>query len=278
MALCLARAGHDVAAWNRTVAAAQSLAGPNIDIASTPADAARGATAIFAMVADDEASQRVWLAPDGALSAANPNAFAIECSTLSFGHVGTLDRAVRAAGLRYLDCPVNGAPTAAADGKLTLLVGAVPAELDAARPLLGAISTSILHFGAVGTGTAFKLINNLYGAVQIAGLAEAVALANRLGLDQATLLAAIETGPCASPHVKRLVAGMIENRLASQPGLSIGLREKDARYALAMAAGQGRGMAVSEVAHRWYATAKPDLGAADDSALVATVISRAGKV
>jgi 3-hydroxyisobutyrate dehydrogenase-like beta-hydroxyacid dehydrogenase len=205
-------------------------------------------------------------------------AFAIECSTVSYGHVTALAAKAQAAGLRFIDCPVNGAPTAAAEGKLTLLVGASAADLEAARPLLAAISTSILHFGAIGSGSAFKLINNLYGAVQIAGLAEAVALANRIGLDKEVLIAAVETGPCASPHVKRLVRGMVESRIADMPGLSIGLREKDARYSLAMAQGLGAGMAVGQVAHRWYATAKPMSGAEDDSALVATVAARNGQV
>jgi 3-hydroxyisobutyrate dehydrogenase-like beta-hydroxyacid dehydrogenase len=278
MAACFARAGHHVTVWNRTPERAAALASASVSIAATPAEAAANADAIMSMVADDEASQRVWLAPDGALAAAKPGAFAIECSTVSYSHVMALAAKSESTRLRFIDSPVNGAPTAAADGKLTLLIGASLVDLDAARPILSAISTSVLHFGAIGTGTAFKLINNLYGAVQIAGLAEAVALANTIGLDKEVLIAAIETGPCGSPHVKRLVRGMVEGRIADMPGLSIGLREKDARYSLGMAEGLGAGMAVSEVAHRWYAAAKPASGADDDSALVATVISRKGQV
>lgn len=278
MAQSLRRAGHEVVAWNRSPEKTQHLVAGGVVLATTPADAARNADAIFSMVADDEASHRVWLATDGALSTATPGAFAIECSTISYGHVATLAREAIGRGLRYIDCPVNGAPSVAAQGKLTLLVGALANDLAVARPILEGVSTSILHFGVIGTGTAFKLINNLYGAVQIAGLAEAVALANRIGLDQKTLIAAIESGPCASPHVKRLVTGMVEGRLADMPGLSIGLREKDARYSLAMAHGLDVGMSVGEVAHRWYAHAKPELGADDDSALVATVMSCGGRV
>lgn len=278
MALRLAHAGHHVTAWNRSAGKAQALAASHVIVASTPAEAAKDADAILSMVADDDASQRVWLAEDGALSAARKGAFVIECSTLSYGHVISLAATVQTASLRFIDSPVNGAPTAAAQGKLTLLVGAATDDLEAARPILAAISTSILHFGAIGAGTAFKLINNLYGAVQIAGLAEAVVLADRIGLDREVLIAAIETGPCASPHVKRLVRGMVEQRIADLPGLSIGLREKDARYSLAMAQGLDAGMAVSAVAHQWYAAAKPASGGDDDSALVATVIARNGRV
>lgn len=278
MALRLAQAGHRVTVWNRSINKAQALAASALVVAPTPAAAAKDADAIFSMVADDEASQRVWLAEDGVLTTARKGAVAIECSTVSYGHVVGLAKAVQTAGLRFIDSPVNGAPTAAAQGQLTLLVGAATDDLEAARPILAAISTSILHFGAIGTGTAFKLINNLYGAVQIAGLAEAVVLADRIGLDRDVLIAAIETGPCASPHVKRLVRGMVEKRIADLPGLAIGLREKDARYSLAMAQGLDAGMALSTVAHQWYAAAKPASGAEDDSALVATVAARNGRV
>jgi 3-hydroxyisobutyrate dehydrogenase len=278
MARSLRRAGHDVTAWNRTADKMHALAADGIVAAASPADAARDADACIAMVSDDEASDRVWSAPDGVLSSAKSGAFVIECSTLSHGHVVTLARRAADCGMRYVDCPVNGAPTAAAQGQLTLLVGAMQADLEAVRPILTAVATSILHFGPIGTGTAFKLINNLYGAVQIAGLAEAITLANRLGLDKTTLTVAIENGPCASPHVKRLVAGMVQSRIAEMPGLSIGLREKDARYAMAMAHEAKLEQSISEVAHKWYALAKPELGSQDDSALVAAVDMRDGSV
>jgi 3-hydroxyisobutyrate dehydrogenase len=171
---------------------------------------------------------------------------------------------------------VNGAPSAAASGKLILLVGAAPDAIQKARPLLTSISSSILHFGDVGTGTAFKLINNLLGAVHIASLAEAVALATRLGLDRRTLIAAVDGGPCASPHVKRLIAPMAEARLSDTPALSIGLREKDARYCLALARDTGFTMPVGQVAHAWYAAAKPELGDLDDSALIRKVLAKSG--
>ena len=276
MATTLANAGHALVVWNRSPEKAQRL-GRNVRAATSPAEAARSADAVFSMVADDEASERVWLAPDGALATASKEALVIECSTLSHAHVLRLARETTARGLTYIDCPVNGAPTAAATGTLILLVGAAPDDLGKAQPLLETISSSILHFGAVGTGTAFKLINNLLGAVHISALAEAVALANRLGLDRKTLIAAIDSGPCASPHVKRIIGPMVDGRPPS-PGLSIGLREKDARYCLALSKDAGFDMSVGKIAHAWYAVARPDLADADDSALIQTVFVRSGSV
>ena len=95
-------------------------------------------------------------------------------------------------------------------GKLTLLVGAEPADLEKARPYLAPLSTTIRHFGAVGTGTVYKLINNLMGAVQIASLAEGIAMAEQAGLDMNLVAEAMATGAVASPqvirHSKRMVA------------------------------------------------------------------------
>lgn len=263
--------GHDVAVWNRDPAKAADLVARGARLAATPAQAARDATAVFSMVADDEASSRCWLGPDGALATAPRGAFAIECSTVSHGQALNIAAASKAKGLTYLDCPVNGAPSAAAAGNLILLVGAEPADLERARPLLSLISSQVLHFGPVGTGTAFKLINNLMGAVHIAGLAEGIALARKLGLDARVLQAAIESGPCASPHVKRLVPAMSKGEISTNPGLSIGLREKDSRYCLALAKDAGLALPVGREAHAWYAAAKPTLGPDDDSAILKTV-------
>ena len=134
------------------------------------------------MTADDESSRAMWLGEQGALAATNaPDALAIECSTLSHDWVLELARHVRARGFRYVDAPVTGLPDAAASGTLTLLVGAEPADLDAARPMFASLATRVLHFGAVGQGTAYKLMVNLLGAVQIASAAEGMALAEARG-------------------------------------------------------------------------------------------------
>jgi len=166
----------------------------------------------------------------------------------------------------------------AAEGKLILLVGAARDDLARAKPILETLASSILHFGAVGTGTAFKLMNNLLGAVHIASLAEAVSLANKLGLDRETLIAAIESGPCASPHVTRLARPMVEGEISPTPALSIGLREKDARYCLGLARDAEMSMSVGEIAHRWYQLATGSLAQVDDSALIQTVAAYAGSV
>ncbi len=268
MAHCLLAGDNELRVWNRSPDKADKLVEEGAVRAATPAEAAANAEVVFSMVADDIASERVWLADDGALSTAEPGFLAIECSTISHTHVGVLNGSVTAKGGAYIDCPVNGPPSAAASGALILLVGAADADLERARPLLQVISSSVLHFGPVGAGTGFKLINNLLGAVHVASIAEAVHLAQQLELDTETLVAAVESGPCASPHVRRMIQPMAERRLADQFGLSIGLREKDSRYCLAMAGALETGLSVGAKAYDWYrAAVQGGLADQDDSAL-----------
>src|SRR6202789_4062539 len=203
MAGCYLDAGFTVAVWNRSRAKAEDLIARGAKWATSPEDAAIDGDAVATMVADDDASREVWLTKDGAAATMKAGTLAIECSTVSYGHALELARELRSRGLIYIDSPVTGLPDAAASGKLTLLVGAEPADLEAAQPYLVPLSTTIRHFGAVGSGTVYKLINNLMGAIQIAGLAEGLAMAEQAGLDMDLVLEAIQSGVAASPQVLR---------------------------------------------------------------------------
>jgi 3-hydroxyisobutyrate dehydrogenase len=226
--------GFEVAVWNRSKAKAEDLIARGARWASSPADAADGADAVVTMVADDEASRAVWLGKDGAASRAKTGALAIECSTVSYQHALDQARELRARGLIYIDSPVTGLPDAAAAGKLTLLVGAEPADLEQARSYLAPLSATIRHFGAVGTGTVYKLINNLMGAIQIAGIAEGLAIAEQAGLDMKLVLEAVETGVAASPQVIRHSRRMAARNFSGAT-FTAALRHKDAAYAVALA-------------------------------------------
>ena len=249
MARRLQQAGHDLRVFNRTRSKAVELERDGARSYPTPREACTGVDAVFAMTADDTSSRSVWFGADGVLAAElAPRAFAIECSTLSYEWVIELATAARAGGLRYLDAPVTGLPDAAATGKLTLLVGADSVDLDAVRPLLAAVSDRILYFGGLGTGTAYKLIINLMGAIQIASLAEGMALAERAGLDLHTVADAIATGQAASPQVvrnaRRIVADDHDRNVVFTPVL----RKKDVDYALRLADGLGMSAPFGRVA------------------------------
>jgi 3-hydroxyisobutyrate dehydrogenase-like beta-hydroxyacid dehydrogenase len=267
-------AGFTLSVWNRSRAKAEDLIARGARWATSPEDAATDADAVVTMVADDQASRAVWLGEDGAAATMKAGTLAIECSTVSYQHALDVSRELRHRGLVYIDSPVTGLPDAAAAGKLTLLVGADTADLELARPYLVPLSSTIRHFGAVGSGTVYKLINNLMGAIQIAGVAEGLAIAEQAGLDMKLVLEALETGVAASPqvvrHSKRMAA-----RNFSGATFTAALRHKDAAYAVALAesllsASPIMGRAAVEAYDRAKAYA-PD----DDEGKMIEIVSRA---
>ena len=252
MAGRLLSAGHSLAVFNRTPARAAPFAQLGVRVADSPRAAAKKADVIVGMTADDESSRAMWLGEQGALAAENsPDALAIECSTLSHDWVLELHQQVRSRSFRYLDAPVTGLPDAAAAGTLTLLVGADPADLDAARPMFASLATRVLHFGAVGQGTVYKLMINLMGAVQIASAAEGIVLAERAGLDLKLVADALTSGQAASPqvvrNVRRFGAGDHGN-----VNFTPALRLKDIEYALRLASKSGVDCAFGKVAAEVY--------------------------
>ena len=142
---------------------------------------------------------------------------------------------VRERQFRYVDAPVTGLPDAAATGTLTLLVGADAADLDTARPIFASLATRVLHFGAVGQGTVYKLMVNLLGAVQIASAAEAIVLAGRAGLDLKLVADAVASGQAASPQVVRNVRRFVAGDHGTNVNFTPALRLKDIEYALRLA-------------------------------------------
>ena len=269
MAARLAAAGHELRVWNRTAARATSLVQNGLGVAGTPAEAAEGAAAVFAMLADDEASRAVWLGPDGALAAMASGATAVECSTLSAAWVAELSAAAAGRKLRYIDCPVTGLPEAAAAGELGLLVGAEVADLDAARPLLDTLGREIIHFGPVGAGTAYKLTVNLMGAVQIAGVAEGLAMARAAGLDPAQVAEALAKGQAASPQVVRTAGRIVADDHEADIAFAARLRLKDAAYGVRLARSLGLAAALGTTAEGLYARmVEVGLGELNDSGIV----------
>src|ERR1700761_2268722 len=265
-------AGFTVAVWNRSKAKAEDLIARGARWATSPEDAAIDPDAVVPMVADDEASRRVWLGADGAAANMKAGTLAIECSTVSHAHALQLAQDLTARGLIYIDSPVTGLPDAAASGKLTLLVGADPADLEKARPYLVPLSSTIRHFGAIGSGTVYKLINNLMGAIQIAGIAEGLAMAEQAGLDMKLVLEAIETGVAASPQVIRHSRRMVARNFSGAT-FTAALRHKDAAYAVALAESLLPDVPIGRAAVQAYDKAKAYAPDADEAKMI-EIVSR----
>jgi 3-hydroxyisobutyrate dehydrogenase len=253
MATRLIETGHQLNVYNRTASRAEALVRQGAQLFDSPKNACQGVDAVISMVADDSASRAVWLGTDGILAAnIAKNGFAIECSTLSHDWVADLSSQCRANGLRYIDAPVTGLPDVAAAGALTLLVGADADDLSSVRGILDSLAQRIIRFGPVGAGTAYKLIINMMGAVQIASAAEGLAIAERAGLNIAAVADAISTSQSASPQVVRNTRRMVAEDHDHNVVFSSALRLKDVEYAVRFARANGIGSPFGALAEGIY--------------------------
>jgi 3-hydroxyisobutyrate dehydrogenase len=253
MAANLLKAGFPLSVYNRTRTKAQPLIDAGARSASTPAEAVKDASVIISMLADDTASREVWLGENGALAAAKKTAILIESSTVSPAWIAELANQAEQRGLDLLDAPVTGSRTQAEAGQLSFLVGGKDTTLEAATPVLQAMSKEIVHLGPIGSGAKMKLINNFLCGVQVASFAEGLIWIERSGLDREKALSILKTGAPGSP-----LLGAISARMVSQNytvNFLLKLMTKDLLYAQNEAELSNVDLKTAEVARSLFAAA-----------------------
>lgn len=222
--------GFPLTVFNRNPEKSKAFAAGGAHVAGSPREAAARAEIIISMVADDQASRSLWLGENGALAAAAPETLCIECSTVTVGWVHELAAAVRGKNCGLIDAPVTGSKSQAAAGELNFIVGGEEAALEKARPVLSAMGRGVVHLGPTGSGALVKLINNFVCGVQIASLAEAVAMIERSGLDRTKALEVLTGGAPGSPLVKAVALRMTARDFT--PNFLLRLMAKDLGYAI----------------------------------------------
>lgn len=253
MAANLLKAGFSLTVFNRTAAKAQGLVGAGAHFASTPAAAAKGASVIISMLADDAASREVWLGKEGALEAAEKSAVLIESSTVSPTWIAELAAVAAQRGSNFLDAPVTGSRMQAEAGQLSFLVGGSEAALEKAAPVLKAMSKEIVHLGSVGSGAKMKLINNFLCGVQVASLAEGLTWIERSGLDREKALSVLKSGAPGSPLLGAISARMVSKKY--DVNFLLRLMTKDLLYAQNEATGCNVDLKTAEVARSLFEVA-----------------------
>ena len=173
-------AGHEVVVWNRTPEKAEELVSRGASAATSPAEAARTAEAVFTVVSDPEALRAVTEGPDGIAAGANASTTVIEMSTVGPRAVRWLETALPS-GVGLLDAPVLGSLSEVESGTLLVFVGGPRRLVERWIPLFGTLG-SVFVAGPLGSGAAAKLVANASLVGTLALLGETIALADRLGL------------------------------------------------------------------------------------------------
>lgn len=220
-------AGHDLRVWNRTPDKAAELLAAGAVGAGTPAEAARGADVVVAMLADPDAVREVLLGPDGAADGAAEGTLIVDASTIGPRAAREISAGLEHRGLRYVDAPVLGSVQPAREGTLAVFAGGSETDYAEAEPLLRLWGDpeKVRRVGEVGVASAVKLVLNLTIGVATAGVGEALRLATDLGVERQVTLDALAAGPLgATVGSKRT---MLEEEEYSPVGFSLDLLDKD---------------------------------------------------
>ncbi len=210
---------------------------------ASAAEAARGADAAITMLPSPEAIRSATLGPGGVAEGLAAGSLCIDMSTAPPALARELAAALAARGIDVLDAPVSGGTIGAKAGTLTIMVGGAEAAAARARPLLEALGSLVVHVGDHGLGQAAKLCNNLCAGVNMAAIAQAVAIARREGLDSAVLYELMSNSTGDSRVLRtRFPAPVTETTPAAHgfaPMFTVDLMEKDLALAEQLAADHG---------------------------------------
>lgn len=238
----LVAAGHRVAVWNRTPAAAHALDG--VTVLDSPV-AAFEREVVLTMLANDAAVREVIL-DSGALASAAPGRVHVMMATISVALAGELAAVHAGRGVGYVAAPVFGVPAAAAKAELNILVAGDPAAIATVQPLLDVLSQKTWPVGDdPRRANVAKIAGNLMITLAIEAMGEATALTESYGLSAADFLAVVTNTLFASPSYKRYGGFIATNRF--EPGFKLTLGLKDVNLALEAARATGARLPSAEI-------------------------------
>ena len=184
MAPNLAKAGHDVRAFDLVAEAVEKAKEAGCGVASSAADAVKDADVVITMLPAAQHVRKVF--HDDVAPNAKKGALLIDCSTIDVASAREVGEALNALGFDFVDAPVSGGIAAAAAGTLALMVGGTDAQFERARPFLEPMAKAVIHAGELGAGQAAKICNNMILGATMAATCEGFALAKKLGLNLQT--------------------------------------------------------------------------------------------
>jgi 3-hydroxyisobutyrate dehydrogenase len=184
MAPNLAKAGHEVRAFDLVPEAVQHAAEGGCTPAASAAEAVRDADVVITMLPAARHVRAVF--HDDVAPNAKPGALLIDCSTIDVQSAREIGEEMKAKGFDFVDAPVSGGIAAAAAGTLALMVGGTDEQFERAKPFLEPMAKAVIHAGELGAGQAAKICNNMILGATMAATVEGFTLAKKLGLDLQT--------------------------------------------------------------------------------------------
>lgn len=274
MAAWLAKAGHHVTVFNRTLVRADEFVDKHGGrAAASPALAAQDASYVFSCVGNDEHLRAVTIGPEGAFESMSKGAVYVDHTTASADLARELSRHALRMGFGFLDAPVTGGQIGAEQGALSIMVGGVEADFERVKPLVSAYAKHMRLLGPAGSGQLAKMVNQICIAGLLQALAEGLHFAETAGLDPADVVDVISRGAAQSWQMDQRHKAMIEGKFDF--GFAVDWMRKDLCLALDEARRNGATLPVTAVVEQFYADVQAMGGQRwDTSSLIARLRGR----
>jgi 3-hydroxyisobutyrate dehydrogenase len=264
MARNLIAAGLPTTVWDRSPSAAEPLVAAGAVPAPTPSEAVRGNGLVITMLPTADVVSSVML-DQAVLAEFEQGAVWAQMGTIGVDATAGIDARLRRErpDVLFVDAPVSGSKGPAEAGQLLILASGPAEARDIAGPAFAALGRSTVWLGAAGQGSRMKLVVNAYMSTLIEGVAEALELASRLGIDVGALAAAIAGGPLDAPIADAKLHQMERGDFAPEFPLQWALKDVD----LALSAAGGDSLPLlAALSRQWHAAVAGGHGREDVAA------------
>ena len=231
----LIAAGHTVTGWNRSRERAAPLIDKGMAWADTPAAVARASDVTFSIVTDGSAVKQVALGQDGVLSGMQPGAVYVDMGTIAADVTRSVAAEFEKHGFVMLDAPLSGSPVTVEQGNASLMIGGDKATFERIEPVLRAIGPKVTYIGPSGQAVTMKLAVNALLMVEVIAFGEALALAEKGGVDREVALDAFLKSVTAAPVLGYRGPFVLEGKMPKVPLADVTLQQKDMLLVLDMA-------------------------------------------
>lgn len=264
----LVGAGYTVRSIGRSAESRRRAEQAGAVPASDARELAASADVVITMLPDSPDVREVVLgSTDGLIEHLSGDTVYVDMSTISPAVSREISSALSAAGVSSLDAPVSGGEAAAIEGTLSIMVGGSETTLDAVRPVLESLGTTITHVGPAGSGQATKAANQLVVALNLQAVAEAIVYLEAHGVDLERALDALGGGLAGSTVLTRKRGAFTSGSFT--PGFRLALHDKDLGIVQETARSRGLALpATSLVAQLVTSLVASGHGGLDHSALL----------
>lgn len=223
----LLEAGHTVTGWNRSPGKSKSLEDAGMIIASTPAEAAKNADIVLSIVTDGNAVKDVSLGENGIITSLNKEAIYLDMSTISPEVSRFVSEEFDKRGLQMMDAPLSGSPVTVVQGSASIMVAGKKECYEKVYDTLLAIGPKVSYIGSNGLAVQTKLSINLLLMVEVIAFGEAVAMAEKGGVDRQVVVDAILNSVATSPVLSYRGPFILDGKMPEKPLADVALQQKD---------------------------------------------------